>query len=114
MPIEPSSTLIFWSSTRCGIWAASSKACSAETRTASLVRTSSRRIFLQVSVIPVRARCLLLQIGDQLCLPSAPRDRIENKACHECERSQYHKTGREYRRRKPGNYPVLDISDEDG
>ena len=56
MPSEPSSTLMFWSSTICGMSAPLSSASIAVISTASLVRTSSRIGFVSSAAAPRPAR----------------------------------------------------------
>src|SRR4051794_40271801 len=129
MPSEPSSTLMFWSSTRWGILAAESNAWTAETSTASLARMSSRHTmssssdgsggspnapspsdFAPVRVIAGRA---VLQIGDQLHFPPPAGHRVEHQTCDDREKGQQHEPGGQDRGRKARDDTFLEISHED-
>src|SRR3974377_2340089 len=111
MPIEPSRTLIFWSSTMCGILAAFSKAWMAQTSTASLVRTSSRNRCLPMllSALWSPAWRALLQVGNKLGFPPAARDCVEDETGNDGKKGQQHETGGENCRRDPGDDSALDI-----
>src|SRR5262249_27855525 len=130
MPIEPSSTHMFWSSPTWGMEAASSKAPTAETSTASLVRTSSRHPpsssslssvpdsrnaspSSTLSPVPLLAGRRLLEIGDQLGLAAAARHRIEHEARDDRKRRQQHQAGGENCRRNTRHDAQLEISHED-
>src|SRR3954466_14315138 len=129
MPSEPSSTLMFWSSTRWGILAAESNASTAETSNASLARMSSRHTmssssdgsggspkcvvssdFAPVRVIAGRA---VLQIGDQLHFPPPAGHGVEHQTGDDREKGQQHESGRQDRGRKARDDAFLEIRHED-
>src|ERR1700737_1244482 len=101
---------MFWSSSTCGICAASNSAWMAETSTASLVRTISRKSFLQELATPlaVRARRPLLQIGDQLGFTPAAGHGIEHKARDEREEGQEHEARGQDCSRNPRHDALLE------
>ena len=128
MPSEPSSTLMFWSSTRWGILAPVSNASTAETSTGSLARTSSRHTMSSSDVsggspnapspsdfapVHVIARRPVLQIGDQLHFPPPAGHRVEHQTCDDREERQQHEPGRQDRGRKPRHDALLEIGHED-
>src|SRR5205085_11818302 len=91
-PSEPSSTLMFWSSTTYSMLAPISSASIAEISTMSLVRTSSR----MVSSMPGRlAGRVVAQISKQFRFAPPARHGVEHEAADKAEERHEHQAGRQ-------------------
>src|SRR5262245_1560257 len=96
MPIEPSSTLIFPSSTTWRMFAPLSSASTAEINTALFVRTISRTLgSLDLSSIPVFAGPPLRQIGKQPHLSPSARHGVKNEAAGDHQKCKQHQRARQ-------------------
>src|ERR1041385_5149158 len=109
MPMEPSSTLMFWSSTICGMFAPLSNASTAVISTASLVRTISRMILVARRI----AGRAVAQISEQLDLAPSARDGVEHEPARESQQRRKHQAGRQDRSWETRHRPGLDKGNED-
>src|SRR5487761_1593680 len=109
IPIEPSSTLMFRSTIKNSMSAPLSSASIAESTTALLVRTSSRKASAPP---PFFARRAQRQISEQFRLSAAARHRIEDQAAGDRQEGEQHQSGREYRGRQTRHQALLHVGDD--